>query len=136
MENVSLDPYNYPQDIQARQDTLDEKCFFKVIRNADNTYSFLAENNKYLGPVYHAAYNVQGIEADKTTIDYSSRLTVTDYPDGTISLRATNGKYLGYVSYGAYNPIEAVKPTGDDPYARFTVVKVKVAGGYFKKVED
>lgn len=109
----------------------DSTCAFTVIRNGDDSYSFIADNYKYIGRVYTGGINK--IQAIKTTIDFSTRFEVTDYNDGKISLRSTNGNYLSRINRGTgYDLIEAAK-TSADVFSRFTVMEVKIAGAEFQR---
>ena len=76
----------------------DVYCQFEVIKNADGTYSFLADNGKYLIRIHRGGINA--IEAAKSSIDVDSKFRVMDYDNGKISLQAENGLLWSRINRG------------------------------------
>ena len=123
---------SFGNPIEAAKDIPDIFCIFTVLRNGDDTYSFIADDYMYLSRIERDGK--ENIEAAKKTIDYYSRFSVIGHGDGTISLQADDGKYLSRINRGTnYNPIEVVKDS-IDAFSKFKITEVGVAGAKFKPV--
>ena len=107
----------------------DVYCQFEVIKNADGTYSFLADNGKYLSRILR--FGTNAIEAAKSGIDPFCKFNVIDYDNGKISLQADNELWWSRINRGGgvngYNPVEAAK-AHPDIFSQFTVAYVYTAG--------
>ena len=110
----------------------DVHCLFKVFKNNDGTYSFLADNHKFLSRYTRNGLN--GIEAAKSKLDQFCKFRVIDHKDGRISLQADHGKWWSRINRAGgatgYNPVEASKPCVDY-FSKFKVAYIITAGQKF-----
>ena len=110
----------------------DVHCLFKVFKNYDGTYSFLADNHKFLSRYTRNGLN--GIEAAKSKLDQFCKFRVIDHKDGRISLQADHGKWWTRINRAGgatgYNPVEASKPHVDY-FSKFKVASIIKAGRKF-----
>ena len=115
------------QIIRAVNSVPGPTCYYEIYRNGDDTYSFRADNYKYLSRIHR---DISYLEAIKDQIDAASRFTAYDYDDGKISLRGNNGKY---VTRADDNDMEI---TGDiaGPRSQFAIAVIEVAGVNFDRV--
>ena len=84
--------------IEVAKSQPDIYCQLEVIKNADGTYSFLADNNRFVSRIYRGGINA--IEAVKLSIDEFSKFRIIDHNNGKISLQADNELWWSRINRG------------------------------------
>ena len=102
---------------------------FEVLQNDDGTYSFKADNHRYISVIEYAE-DLHILQASKEQIDQFCRFTIITDKNGAISLASGGGMFWTRTS-NADSVIEAKNYGGDQ--SKFIITQVKVAGAYFSK---
>ena len=108
-------------------------CRYTVSKNSDGTYSFLADNNLYIGRVYRDS--VFALEAYYWYLDASTKFNVINHGSAKISLQSSYS--LSYVRRvnrrGGYNPVEVSGNSAEDVLAQFTVEYLELDGKSYER---
>lgn len=111
--------------IKLRRRPPDTKsCEFNVTDNSDGTYSFGADNGRYLGRVTQNGTDF--IEALQDSIDLSSKFVVHVYQKRLL-LQCDNGYFW---SHKAGGEVIIVKPD----YAKFTAAQIQLADLNYQRI--
>ena len=123
---------NYLDPIEADGTTPDVKCRYTVVKNTDGTYSFIADNARYIGRVYRN--NEYTLEAIYTTIGSYSSFNVINHGSAKISLRDNLQNYANRIDSGSgSNPVKLTGNSAEASNAQFTVKYMELGGKMYER---